>query len=133
MKWENLLFSDNAIAFNEESIDSILPLEPGKSGDIGLTMMPHDAWKAHSTANTIKSSLTISYADEKLKDGGYGREIAFTVNMKVMASISVENYEVYEFSKHPSCCCLCFDVINHASINMKFQVSIKETRGNLKH
>ena len=62
-------------------------------------------------------------------DDGYGREIAFAVDMKVMPSISVDGYEVYEFNKHPSCCCLCFDVDNHASVDMKFQVFINETKG----
>ena len=93
--------------------------------------MPEDAWKAHATVKNMKSSLTIAYAAEEIKDDGYGREIAFAVDMKVMPSILVEGYEVYEFNKHPSCCCLCFNVQNHSSVDMTFHVFINETKGKI--
>lgn len=120
---------DTTISFDDESYKSLLPLEPGKSLDLDLTIMPEQAWRAQPSVDKIESILTLSYSNE---DGdGYEREIGFVVDVKVMASLSIENYEVYEISKHPSCCCLCFDVHNHASIDMKIEVVIKETQGDI--
>ena len=127
----HLTILDKAIAFDEESWKSILPLDPGKSADIDLLIMPEDAWKAPPNVDNIKSSLTLSYTNQEDDSNGYGREIAFVIDVKMMASLSIESYEVYEITKHPSCCCLCFDVHNHASIDMNFEVFIKETKGNL--
>lgn len=89
--------------------------------------MPEDAWKGQSSIDDISSTLTVSYASEA--DEEYEREIAFVVDIKVMASLSIGRYDVYEISKHQSCCCLCFDVDNRASIDMKLEVTVQETKG----
>ena len=48
--------SDKAIAYDQIALKSILPLEPRKSVDVNLTIMPDDAWKAHAKVMNIKSS-----------------------------------------------------------------------------
>ena len=123
--------SDNTIAFDEESVNSMLPLEPGESAELGMVIMPEEAWKTQAFVENIKSSMTLSYAAEDIEDGGYGREIVFAVELIVMPSISVGKYEVYELKKHPSCCCVCFDLCNEASLDANFEVYVHETKGML--
>jgi len=119
---------DNTIAFDEESVNSMLPLEPGKSADLDMIIMPEEAWKTQTFVENIQSSMTLSYAAEDIKDGGYGREIVFAVELIVMPSISVGKYEVYELKKHPSCCCVCFELCNEASLDANFEVYVRETK-----
>ena len=91
--------------------------------------MSEEAWKIQPFAEKIQSTLTFFYSGDDDTSTGFGREISFVVDIKVMPSLSISNYDVYEIDKHPCCCCLCFDVKNHASIDMKIETSVVETEG----
>eukprot|EP00794_Sanderia_malayensis_P011960 gene11960-13197_t len=120
--------TEKAILIDEEVFDSFLPLEPGTSASFDIVVMPSVAWTISPTAEKIKATLTFSYSCEEDAAEGFGREISMVVDIKVMPSLSLSNFDVYEIARHPSCCCLCFDVENHTSIAMNIETNVKETQ-----
>ena len=115
--------------YDAEQLKSIVPLEPGCSADLNILVMPKEAWKIQPLAEKIQSTLTLTYSGEEDIYSGYGREISLVLDIKVMPSLSLSNYDVYEIEKHPSCCCLCFDVKNQTSVDINIQTNLRETKG----
>eukprot|EP00795_Rhopilema_esculentum_P008579 gene8579-14587_t len=114
-------------SFDENALQSIVPLEAGQSAELHIQLMSEEAWKIQPFAEKIQSTLTFFYTGDDDSSAGFGREISLVVDIKVMPSLSISNYDVYEIDKHPCCCCLCFDVQNHASIDMMIETSVVET------
>ncbi len=94
------LIAEKSVLLDEEVLKSIVPLQPGDSTPFEITVMPAIAWKIQPKAEKIQSTLTFSYSCEEDETQGYGREISMVVDIKVMPSLSISNFDVYEIARY---------------------------------
>jgi len=107
---------EKGMLFDVASITSELPLEPGNTINLNVTVMPEESWQFHSTADKIEVALFMTYSSNQ--DNDFIRKMNWLTYVNVMPSLQFTNIQFNEIERHAECCCISFEATNMTSVAM---------------
>ena len=93
------LFAEKTVVFDENALQRHLPLEPGKTAEMSILVLGSQAWKLHPATDKIRAYMIFSYSGDDVEKIEYTRDISMVVDVKVMPSLQLSNFDIYELER----------------------------------